>query len=93
MELNRSLNDTLASLDPDYRASIDATIAQLRSNGMTAQSRKQGERAPDFALRNHEGDLVALSSALREGPVVLSFFRGEWLQVLPARAGRTVRFT
>ena len=78
MNLNSNLSKTLATLDPAYRASIDATIAQLRSNGMTVRSRKEGDRAPDFALRNHAGALVALSDQYREGPVVLSFFRGEW---------------
>ena len=33
---------------------------------------------PDFVLPSAEGRLVALAEQLARGPVVLSFFRGEW---------------
>jgi peroxiredoxin len=33
---------------------------------------------PDFVLPSAEGRLVALADALARGPVVLSFFRGDW---------------
>ncbi len=38
-----------------------------------------GAQAPDFELRDVTHDrTVSLSQALGEGPVVLSFYRGEW---------------
>ncbi len=38
-----------------------------------------GARAPDFELRDVTHDrTVNLQEALAEGPVVLSFYRGEW---------------
>lgn len=38
-----------------------------------------GEVAPDFTLRNAVTDeTVTLSGALKDGPVVLSFYRGDW---------------
>jgi len=38
-----------------------------------------GAQAPDFALRDVTHDrTVSLREALTEGPVVLSFYRGEW---------------
>jgi peroxiredoxin len=37
-----------------------------------------GALAPDFELANQHGQVVRLSSLLDTGPVVLSFFRGEW---------------
>lgn len=39
---------------------------------------KPGERAPDFALPNQDGRVVALSERLRQGPVILLFVRGGW---------------
>ncbi|HRG95686.1 MAG TPA: peroxiredoxin family protein [Polyangiaceae bacterium] len=35
-------------------------------------------RAPDFALPSHTGRTVALHDALRAGPVVVVFYRGQW---------------
>lgn len=37
-----------------------------------------GERAPDFTLPNQVGKMVRLADRLAAGPVVLSFYRGEW---------------
>ncbi len=38
-----------------------------------------GAQAPDFELRDVTHDrTVSLREALAEGPVVLSFYRGEW---------------
>lgn len=37
-----------------------------------------GEPAPDFTLPDATGRRVSLSERLKEGPVVLSFYRGEW---------------
>ncbi len=40
---------------------------------------KVGDRAPDFELRDAQADTtVRLSSSLKRGPVVLSFYRGHW---------------
>jgi peroxiredoxin len=37
-----------------------------------------GDKAPDFELPDATGRQVRLSELLREGPVVLAFYRGEW---------------
>lgn len=39
---------------------------------------KIGESAPDFTLPDPTGQPVSLSSFLKEGPVVLVFYRGAW---------------
>lgn len=39
---------------------------------------KVGDTAPDFVLGNANGKPVSLSSKLKEGPVVLIFYRGAW---------------
>ena len=37
-----------------------------------------GNTAPDFVLPDIEGNLIHLYEYLRQGPVVLNFFRGSW---------------
>lgn len=39
---------------------------------------KVGDVAPDFVLGNANGKSVSLSSKLKQGPVVLIFYRGAW---------------
>lgn len=37
-----------------------------------------GEHAPDFTLMNAFGKKITLSELLKDGPVVLTFYRGSW---------------
>lgn len=39
---------------------------------------KKGDKAPDFTLTNQIGKTTNLQQMLREGPVVLVFYRGAW---------------
>lgn len=48
------------------------------ANSMPSPGIKVGEKAPDFVLNNAFGKSVSLKEKLREGPVVLVFYRGAW---------------
>ncbi len=37
-----------------------------------------GVEAPDFEAITHQGEIVRLSTAIEDGPVVLVFYRGGW---------------
>ena len=37
-----------------------------------------GAKAPDFSLKNPQGKTVKLSTMLKNGPVILTFYRGAW---------------
>ncbi len=37
-----------------------------------------GDKAPDFALTNADGNERTLSTLLKNGPVILTFYRGSW---------------
>ena len=50
----------------------------LIASGIADQSIKQGDKAPDFALPDVNGETVQLSQLLTKGPVVLIFYRGGW---------------
>ncbi len=39
---------------------------------------KVGDKAPDFVLPNEKGDIVSLQELLKSGPVILSFFKGNF---------------
>lgn len=52
--------------------------AEDLAKSMPSPGLKVGEKAPDFTLKNAFGENIKLSSALKNGPVILSFYRGAW---------------
>lgn len=51
---------------------------ELKASGIEARTLKVGDRAPSFTLFNQDHAQVSSSDLLREGPLVISFFRGHW---------------
>ncbi|MBX3380403.1 MAG: redoxin domain-containing protein [Phycisphaeraceae bacterium] len=52
--------------------------AIITSTGVLERAKKVGDTAPDFALPDAQGGTFELKAALAKGPVVLTWFRGEW---------------
>lgn len=73
-------------LTADLIASLEATVVP--------GALSEGELAPDFTLSEAgTGERVHLDEAARRGPVVLSFYRGQWCPYcnLEARALESIR--
>lgn len=81
-----SLNEQLAALkaekdavrDPAATAIMDRSTAELAATDFLTRVPSVGDRAPLFARPNLAGESVRLRMLLKDGPVVLSFFRGRW---------------
>lgn len=56
----------------------ERTISDLIANGTGQNAIKAGQLAPHFVLPDHKGASVDLNELLARGPVVISFYRGEW---------------
>ncbi len=52
--------------------------AELKATGIEARALTIGDRAPSFSLFNQDQVQVASADLLREGPLVVGFFRGHW---------------
>jgi hypothetical protein len=69
---------------PPYNAEHEAiekmhrATAKLKASGIEWQALKIGDRAPSLTLFNQDHLQVVSSDLLREGPLVVSFFRGHW---------------
>lgn len=80
------LTDDLSALRAHYAVHMPADIAAamtradnaLAASSIVERALGAGEFAPDFALVDAEGKTVQLSRELRYGPVILSFYRGDW---------------
>ena len=78
--LNSRLADLLASRceNPDWAAAYQQIISTLNREGFYEGMIGPGAAFPDFMLPSTKGLLVSLREELARGPVVLTFFRGEW---------------
>ena len=69
---------------PPYHAPREAietmhrATAELKATGIEKRALKIGDRVPSFSLFNQDHAQVASAGLLREGPLVVSFFRGHW---------------
>ena len=51
---------------------------ELEESGLAERAVGEGMPAPDFRLTGTTGAEVALSDLRARGPVVLTFYRGQW---------------
>jgi peroxiredoxin len=61
----------------DRQAIMERHIAELR-NGLAEKALKAGDRAPAIVLGNAHGRTVNVDTQLKNGPVVVTFYRGGW---------------
>ena len=77
-ELEVLWNETLRAQHRDLTEAHLALIRTLSEADMVTKSLKVGDLMPRFLLPNAEGCLVDSDDLLNKGPLVVSFFRGEW---------------
>lgn len=63
---------------PDAQEIMHRATEDLKNSGILDRVIKVGDKAPDFTLKDTEGQEVSLSSLLGDGPVVITFYRGNW---------------
>lgn len=77
-ELDARRDAFLEKASPEIIQSQEKALAKLQASGLTDQALNVGEKAPDFTLGDPDGKQVQLSNLLKEGPVVLTWYRGGW---------------
>ena len=63
---------------PDFMKGVDAIISKAKDFQQGADAIKIGQKAPSFELPNAEGKSISLDSLLDKGPIVVTFYRGDW---------------
>jgi peroxiredoxin len=74
-ELNHSMAERAPS---ELLSGFAAAAGELDAVDFASRAPRVGDVAPDFTLPDQDGEDVHLSALLRQGPVVLIFYRGEW---------------
>ncbi|MGJ8716445.1 MAG: peroxiredoxin-like family protein [Maribacter stanieri] len=62
----------------EFMNGVDAIIEQEKAFEKGKDAINIGQKAPDFELPNAEGKSIVLKSLLEKGPVVITFYRGNW---------------
>lgn len=76
-DLRSQLDGITESIPEPIGARIDSGVAELADAGV-APGLAVGAIAPGFTLPDAGGELVSLDELLTEGPVVITFYRGDW---------------
>lgn len=74
-DLSKASSAKLSAAD---QLTMDTATDALRKAQLGKQSPKVGHKAPDFTLKNIKGRVIKLSTLVKRGPVVLTFYRGGW---------------
>jgi peroxiredoxin len=69
--------DWFKRVPAERQAVIERHINELR-NGLAKAALKAGDRAPAIVLTNAKGETVDVSTLLKRGPVIVTFYRGGW---------------
>ena len=67
-----------ADAEPQVVDAARRSTQELAETGLVAKAVKAGETARLFRLRCGPGGFISLSDLLNRGPVVVSFFWGDW---------------
>ncbi len=77
-QTQQALSEFISSLSAQAQQTVGGAFEKLMQSAVAANARNVGDSAPDFALPNVRGGETRLSELLKQGPVVVSFYRGGW---------------
>jgi len=72
---NKRFTDSMA---PAVVQNINDAVKEVQDSDILANAINEGDKAPDFTLPDASGNEVNLYSLLKKGPVVLTWYRGNW---------------
>ncbi|MFQ5790145.1 MAG: redoxin domain-containing protein, partial [Acidobacteriota bacterium] len=77
-DLARLKEKAVSEASPEVLDLLQRSTEALVALNRPEKQLQVGDGAPDFALPNTEGKMVRLAELQKEGPVVVSFYRGSW---------------
>lgn len=77
-QTQKQMQDFFSSIPEDAQQTVGSAFEKLMRSDAGDHAPKEGDQVPDFELPNVRGGSIRLSERLKQGPVVLSFYRGGW---------------
>ena len=65
-------------IPPEVMSIMLGATEKLKASGIVNNCLAEGDSAPDFELPDYRGGTVSMTDMLAKGPVVISFYRGDW---------------
>ena len=82
MTLNAKIRKTIQIFRENFPSELNALIEQgageISALDIVERALKPGDRVPDFTLKDYGYRERRLSDYLKDGPVVVTFYRGAW---------------
>ncbi len=82
MPLNTKIQETIKvfrdTLPPELSGLIEQGAGEISALQIVENALSVGDKAPEFALENYDGEAQSLQGYLQDGPLVLTFYRGLW---------------
>ncbi len=63
---------------PEIHPVMERATAELIASGQASRAIKAGDRAPQFDLKDQDGNDVSSAELLKKGPLLITFYRGVW---------------
>ncbi|WP_405252095.1 peroxiredoxin-like family protein [Dokdonia sp. Asnod3-C12] len=63
---------------PDFMKGVDKVIEEAKAFLTGKDALQVGDKAPEFELPNPKKQKISLTTLLSQGPVVVTFYRGDW---------------
>ena len=67
-----------SQMPPEVKAKMAKHLQGLTDSDLIDGALKTGDKAPNFTLKDHLGNERSLSEFLKDGSVILSWYRGGW---------------
>ncbi|MDY6834627.1 MAG: peroxiredoxin-like family protein [Chloroflexota bacterium] len=77
-EIEKMQQAFMPNIPEDIKQIMQAVTDDLLESSLTSKSLKFGDQAPSFSLPNASGQVIKSDDLLKDGPLVLSFYRGGW---------------
>jgi len=80
--LNHQIRETIqqvrSSLPAELNTLLEQGAGEISALDIIERAKKAGELMPDFEMTNQHGESTSLDKLLKNGPLVLTFYRGLW---------------
>lgn len=67
-----------ASFSPEIKEKMKRATEELRSSGIMEKALNVGDKMPSFKLQNTKGEMISSDELLKNGNLVVTFYRGVW---------------
>ncbi len=77
-QLNEKKENFLETASADLIKIYEEGIEQAANSGVLETALREGDKIPEFKLPNINGKIISVKNLLKQGPIVLLWYRGGW---------------